>query len=439
MKELRRKKGITLIALVVTIIVLIILAGVSISLVLGDNGIITRAKEAKSTYSIEAVREKVEMMLSEYVTENQLEEKDLDEFLNQKQEEGKIEEASDNGNGTHTIILDGYEVTIRDEDLEIIEIIEESEFRKLTRGKAKFIYTPQTKYVKSVNVSIEIEESVKMYTVQYKIGKEGEWVKYTDGEVFEITNSAVIYGRFIKEETNEKGYHFVVKIDNIDSNVPQKANITFDRIRAKLGETIQATIRHEDKESGIDINNCKYIINTSSKEIGVESAEWETAQSFMENPQVIEIAKSEENTFYLHVLSTDMQGLKNETVSDSFIFGNKTTILNTSSFGNVSDTEMSDWTITGSSRNDYMYTTPWNRDTRWAYATSNFNIDVTELKSLTFDFYLYVSCHGGLVHFKLCDTENTANVVKEEILTTAYEVRRTSINNNQYFRINRLI
>ena len=40
-------KGITLVALVVTIVVLLILAGVSINLVLGDNGIITKAKEAQ--------------------------------------------------------------------------------------------------------------------------------------------------------------------------------------------------------------------------------------------------------------------------------------------------------------------------------------------------------------------------------------------------------
>ena len=41
---LKGQKGITLVALVVTIVVLIILAGVSISLVLGDNGVINRAK-----------------------------------------------------------------------------------------------------------------------------------------------------------------------------------------------------------------------------------------------------------------------------------------------------------------------------------------------------------------------------------------------------------
>ena len=49
--------GITLIALVVTIIVLIILAGVSINLVLGENGIITMAKKAKENMEIAQTKE----------------------------------------------------------------------------------------------------------------------------------------------------------------------------------------------------------------------------------------------------------------------------------------------------------------------------------------------------------------------------------------------
>ena len=44
---LRQNKAITLIALVVTIVVLLILAGVSINLILDDNGIIEKSKEAK--------------------------------------------------------------------------------------------------------------------------------------------------------------------------------------------------------------------------------------------------------------------------------------------------------------------------------------------------------------------------------------------------------
>lgn len=46
MNENKQSKGITLVVLVVTIVVLLILAGVSINMVLGDNGIITKAKEA---------------------------------------------------------------------------------------------------------------------------------------------------------------------------------------------------------------------------------------------------------------------------------------------------------------------------------------------------------------------------------------------------------
>ncbi len=45
--KIKSEKGITMVSLVVTIIVLIILAGVSINVTIGDNGLITKAKEAK--------------------------------------------------------------------------------------------------------------------------------------------------------------------------------------------------------------------------------------------------------------------------------------------------------------------------------------------------------------------------------------------------------
>ena len=48
----RNEKGITLVALVVTIIVLIILAGVSINLLVGQDGLISRAKLAKEQYEM---------------------------------------------------------------------------------------------------------------------------------------------------------------------------------------------------------------------------------------------------------------------------------------------------------------------------------------------------------------------------------------------------
>lgn len=47
---LKGQKGITLVALVITIIVLIILAGVSIALVMGDNGLAAKARAGAQNY-----------------------------------------------------------------------------------------------------------------------------------------------------------------------------------------------------------------------------------------------------------------------------------------------------------------------------------------------------------------------------------------------------
>ena len=58
-KSKKRNKGITLIALVITIIVLILLAGVTITLVVGDSGLIEKAKDAKVNMTIAEGEEQV--------------------------------------------------------------------------------------------------------------------------------------------------------------------------------------------------------------------------------------------------------------------------------------------------------------------------------------------------------------------------------------------
>ena len=63
MKNLKDQKGITLVALVITIIVLLILAGVSLSLVVGDNGILGRAANTAKTQREAEAKENVVMEL----------------------------------------------------------------------------------------------------------------------------------------------------------------------------------------------------------------------------------------------------------------------------------------------------------------------------------------------------------------------------------------
>ena len=67
--KLKKNKGITLIALVVTIIVLLILAGISISMLTGQNGILNRTQEAKEKTQVANEKEAVNMAAMEALTE----------------------------------------------------------------------------------------------------------------------------------------------------------------------------------------------------------------------------------------------------------------------------------------------------------------------------------------------------------------------------------
>ena len=61
-KELKKRtKGITLLALVVTIIVLLILAWVAINFSIGDGGILKRAEDAASKYEEASIKEVIDI------------------------------------------------------------------------------------------------------------------------------------------------------------------------------------------------------------------------------------------------------------------------------------------------------------------------------------------------------------------------------------------
>ena len=67
--KLKKNRGITLIALVVTIIVLLILAGISISMLTGQNGILNRAQEAKTKTQVANEKEAIGLAAMEALTE----------------------------------------------------------------------------------------------------------------------------------------------------------------------------------------------------------------------------------------------------------------------------------------------------------------------------------------------------------------------------------
>ena len=79
MEKLKRKNfnsGITLIALVITIIVLLILAGISIATLTGENGILTKANTAKEEHLISQYKEEINLIIAEEIAERKTEVKE---------------------------------------------------------------------------------------------------------------------------------------------------------------------------------------------------------------------------------------------------------------------------------------------------------------------------------------------------------------------------
>lgn len=77
-----KNKGITLIALVITVVVLIILSGITIALVMGDNGLIQRTITSGKEYQKEAIEEKIRLLMAEVETEKIL--GNIEEYIGNK-------------------------------------------------------------------------------------------------------------------------------------------------------------------------------------------------------------------------------------------------------------------------------------------------------------------------------------------------------------------
>ena len=110
-----KQNGITLIALVITIIVLLILAGVSIATLTGENGILTRANDAKTSTEIAEEKEKVELATVAAYTDakgGELQQNVLEQELGKYFTSGKYNVTP----GTNEDGTEGYIVTITEND-----------------------------------------------------------------------------------------------------------------------------------------------------------------------------------------------------------------------------------------------------------------------------------------------------------------------------------
>ena len=100
---------IIIVALVVTIIVLLILAGISINTVIGDNGIIKKAQSSAELTKESEAKEIINRTIMEFYLTNEYE--TLEDFLNTKVLEGRIDKVEKNADGTLKVWKNDYSVT----------------------------------------------------------------------------------------------------------------------------------------------------------------------------------------------------------------------------------------------------------------------------------------------------------------------------------------
>ena len=167
MEFVRKNEGITLIALVVTIIVLLILTGVTISMLTGENGIITKAFQAKMKSELAEYKEQINLFIIQKKMENQ---KFNEESLFVGQDSLRYNTKNPNEKGNIKAICPN----ISDNWIKKFEVI-----------KGKIVINTQNKN------EIKVAQSIDLDVNPYEITEEGELVA-SSGNLLLIDSSGTL-------------------------------------------------------------------------------------------------------------------------------------------------------------------------------------------------------------------------------------------------------
>lgn len=265
-KKTIEEKAITLIALVITIVVLLILSSVSIAMLTGSNGIITKANdakmEAKKAEYLEIIR--LAHLESKTINMNVSGTKILDDVYDILYKDKKL------GKGTGTTIDKQYNIegnprlliktkenfiyTVTEETVKSLGIVEGDIPIDVDLDKAKISFDCEpkgwTNQEVTVKASIEAEE-YKGYSIQYSLDA-NEWKDYTDeGVTFKENGMLIVrlkYGTSISNQYQE------YNVTSIDKEKPVVTEVT--------ATTNTITIKATDNDSGI----IGYAVTTDNNE-----------------------------------------------------------------------------------------------------------------------------------------------------------------------------
>ena len=231
LKRIKQEKAITLIALVITIIVILILAGISIVTLTGENGIINKANVAKEESKKAEYKEELELIgLGLQVEDgiNNLSTKDfMDKYQDEIRRNKKFKEAKVSNQTTEndTIVIivitkEGYVYKITKTKVDFIGKQGETAPPDLEESDIEGICNPSDWTNGEVKVTVKVNnKELSKYTIKYSLDGKTNWRTYTGQIAFKDNGSLFVR---VENELLEFGGVTVVNVANIDRLAPKQ-------------------------------------------------------------------------------------------------------------------------------------------------------------------------------------------------------------------------
>ena len=244
-KKGEKNKGITLVALIVTIIVLLILAGISIRILGGENGLITRTKIAKEESKRAEYKERITMAKTEAIISNEGKDIDLDEYIEQiKSSKIKgIKSIEKITNYKAKIVTEeGYIFLVTLNTIEDYENENNTPEISIKDANIEFTFDPNTWTSGSVKVTVTQKES------KYVIQLSKDAISWETTNKIEFTENGVVYAR-VKDSEGRVSDYASRKISIIDTESPV---INTSLTGTGTTNSITLNIGVSDSQSGVN-------------------------------------------------------------------------------------------------------------------------------------------------------------------------------------------
>lgn len=217
----KKQNGFTLIALVITIIILLILAGITISTLTGENGILSKAnlagEETKKKQYEEILKLMANGLRADKITNNWDSKTYLDEFEKEVPKEEKLKEAQINRKNDTTIYIitkEKFVYKITENEIKFNGIYNGIKPPDLQTSNVTFNLSPKT--WTNQNVEVEIMTEINDYELEYS--RDGiAWEPYSESII--MTENGAIYARLV-DSAGVSGGIATKNITNIDRIPP---------------------------------------------------------------------------------------------------------------------------------------------------------------------------------------------------------------------------